>query len=239
MTTQLRTTRSTRSTKPLKELGQTSSSSSSGFDRSSITPPLIKVASSIKSASPTKSIPPAQPMQPPWQSLIPVLPPQQQQQPPPQSPISPPQLSSTKTQPSSSHKPPPVINYNHEQQQLTQIGNQLSVKLHQLATIYKTKATKYKAITTYQSLELEKRKIITTTSTMLKLESNHDTIQQIISDSNALLFPMSLKQHYLKLHIAQIVNQEKELEVIRASLVKLHQQFVSVESLLNNSTFEK
>lgn len=67
---------------------------------------------------------------------------------------------------------------------------------------------------------------------MLKLETNYDTIQQIINDSNAVLFPMSLKQHYLKLHIAQIVEQEKELDVIRASLGELHHQFVGIESLL-------
>lgn len=131
------------------------------------------------------------------------------------------------------------IDYNQKQKQLTIIGDQLSSKLHQLSTIYKTKATKYKAITTYQLLESEKRKIINTTSTMLKQETNHDTIQRIISDSNALLFPMSLKQHYLKLHISQIANQEKELEVVRTELADLHQQFVTIEASMIDGTFAK
>ncbi|KAI5964973.1 hypothetical protein CANMA_003484 [Candida margitis] len=183
----------------------------------------ISVGSDLISNSSTslgKSVPPPS---------KPIPPSQQHEQSSPTSNKN--QTTATITTHNHSAKPTPILNH---EQQLTQLGNQLSSKLHQLATIYKTKATKYKAITTYQSLELEKRKIITTTSTMLKSETQSEKIQQIIGDSNALLFPMSLKQHYLKLHIAQIVNQEKELAVLRSDIGKLHQQFVSIESLLTH-----
>ncbi|CAD1812983.1 hypothetical protein FOB58_004700 [Candida parapsilosis] len=231
---------------------------------------LVKPVSPTKTISPVKSTSTPKPSQkahspPP----LPVLPPECEHQPPPVSAVSPfsPNSSASPTQPTPTsgqptpkNKPPPSktsstkapssktssskVNtrqqQQQQQQQLTDLGTQLSDKLHQLATIYKAKATKYKAITAYQSLELEKRKIITTTSTMLKSETNYDTIQQIINDSNAVLFPMSLKQHYLKLHIAQIVEQEKELDVIRASLGELHHQFVGIESLLyKGNSYEK
>ncbi|KAG5420048.1 hypothetical protein I9W82_001928 [Candida metapsilosis] len=247
----MRATRSRANTKPLSVLEQIPSSSES--DLSSVHTSLAKLicpkrpVSSTKSNSPPVYIPERKALPAPPQTQKPKTASQESHQ--HQSQQEQKSTSLTSELPQQSPKRPQThadstrkqspIDYNQKQKQLTILGDQLSSKLHQLSTIYKTKATKYKAITTYQLLESEKRKIINTTSTMLKSETNHDTIQRIISDSNALLFPMSLKQHYLKLHISQIANQEKELEVIRAELADLHQQFVTIEASMIDGTFAK
>ncbi|KAI5958560.1 hypothetical protein KGF57_002405 [Candida theae] len=203
-------------------------SSSSGSDMTSVLTPLSKLVPPEKSKL-MSSTNPTQPTQPQTQAL-PNPSSSHQAYTTHSSAHHPPNNSDTRS--ASNHKQHSDIDYNQEQQKLTDLGNQLSSELHHLATIYKTKATKYKAISSYQALEVEKRKLVATTSTMLKSETNHDTIQRIISDSNAVIFPMYLKQHYLKVHIGQIVDQEKELEVIRANLVKLHQEFVATETLI-------
>ena len=249
MTTKTRVTRSRANTKPLLELEQIPSSSDS--DLSSVHTSLAKLICPKQPVSSTSQppvyIPERKALPPPPQTQKPktasqeshLHQPKQEQKSTTMTlelPEQPPKIPQTHADSTGKQSP---IDYNQKQKQLTILGDQLSSKLHQLSTIYKTKATKYKAITTYQLLELEKRKIINTTSTMLKLETNHDTIQRIISDSNALLFPMSLKQHYLKLHISQIANQEKELEVIRAELADLHQQFVTIETSMIDGAFAK